>query len=634
MLKNVIELFGFWFYFYEKLGMKIYKYQRKLFLLFGLFFLFNWLFVVNCFAQVTKADFHFTVSGNSVTFSNTSTSTSGFINKSKSYFLLDDNSGTKYLSTISNTFTHIYTKQQVYNVCITIQDSITNEMDSICHPINTSLLAPDTVSGIIYADTNKNGNFDLGEPPIQHEIVYLCGLTNCPYTYTDSNGYYYFLTSPQIVSYVYLSYNIMTTQPSGSQNYYTVLFASNGIYSAGYNFGMGLTRCDGSADFYYHTNCDSITYIGLKDYRGIKRKYYVDYGDGITDSIIQKHKYSMDGNYTVEIICYDSILQCYDTVVQTINISRTPPPKASFTYQISNDSVYIQNTSTGYFTGVYWLIYGANTSIFDTASQSLIFIPIQAGKYIISIDVHSALGCFDTTNQNLTINFINQDTLSGYVFYDLNKNGIKDTFENFAIGKSVSITDSITGTKIYTTTNNAGFYQFIVKSSVYFISIDTTSNLNIEISSPIKKFYGPTSNKLNKNLQGFDFGMYSKTCPKIDSVQVNPISNPGGVIFGASFSNWSYGIQLKWIFGDSTLSNWSTSSSINHIYLLNTTFNPFVLVTVDGCATDTFHIKPIHLVNCAYQSNYSFSSISCSPNLLFQPNAINASCTYLWNFGD
>ncbi|MEY4877263.1 MAG: hypothetical protein RL708_2413, partial [Bacteroidota bacterium] len=300
------------------------------------------------------ASFTFSVSGNAVTLINTSTVTSGTYDYSNSYFVMDNGYWSPYLNQITNPYTYTYQTAGVYNVCLTVADSATHDIDSICHAINVSSAAADTISGYVYYDANSNGVKDAGEQGAANQIVYMCK-NSCPYTYTNTNGYFQFITSAGNNNYIKLANGILTTQPgAASSNAYYFNVSGTGQHIGGKNFGINSNPCAGQAQFTAYTgNCGNKFSYSLTN-NGYSNMYIWNYGDGFLDTLNyyssqnSQHTYAISGNYNVTLISLDSNLNCSDTSSQLLNVNISLQTIiASFSYYVHNDSITFTSTTTG-----------------------------------------------------------------------------------------------------------------------------------------------------------------------------------------------------------------------------------------------------------------------------------------------
>ncbi|MEY2830242.1 MAG: hypothetical protein RIQ33_2100, partial [Bacteroidota bacterium] len=269
--------------------------------------------------NAAHASFTTSVMGNAVTLTNTSTYNSGALGAG--YYVMDNGYSSFALSQISNPYTFTYTSAGLYNVCITVSDSATGDLDSICHPVQIGAFVPDTISGYVYDDVNANGVWDAGDLPIANHIVYMCH-NSCPYTYTDASGHYQFLVAPNINNiYLYIG-NGITTQPGQSNgNYYSQnSSATGGQLFSNNNFGIYTSQCNINASF---TSSVSGTTISLTNTStGLFNNSYwiIDGGTTYTTTNLSI-PVNTAGLHYVYLISFNSLTGCYDSSIQQINVT-------------------------------------------------------------------------------------------------------------------------------------------------------------------------------------------------------------------------------------------------------------------------------------------------------------------------
>ncbi len=93
-----------------------------------------------------------------------------------------------------------------------------------------------------------------------------------------------------------------------------------------------------------------------------------DFGDGYIDTsnnVTATHDYAVDGSYQICLTATEPETGDSQTLCQWVTVNGTNNCDASFTYNFSNDTLYLINTSTGNFTQTLW-----NYNLNGTAQSS------------------------------------------------------------------------------------------------------------------------------------------------------------------------------------------------------------------------------------------------------------------------
>jgi len=166
-----------------------------------------------------------------------------------------------------------------------------------------------------------------------------------------------------------------------------------------------------NADYTYLVDTISssgqVTFTNTSTTSGSGTYYYMDYGDGVTNSFsgapTLTHTY-LTGTYTACLIMIDSVPVCSDTMCYTFSVINAGSPVGGCSaYFIPNDSagyVYFSDLSSGSGLAYSW-DYGDGSfgSIAGTNAHSY----TAPGTYIACLTVSSFLGCSSTFCDTITI---------------------------------------------------------------------------------------------------------------------------------------------------------------------------------------------------------------------------------------
>ncbi|UTW60905.1 PKD domain-containing protein [bacterium SCSIO 12741] len=323
------------------------------------------------------AGFSYQVSGNSVTFVNTSSPTTR---------LFDWDFGDQSTSRLKNP-QHTYSSPGLYTVCLIAYDSILACVDTICdtvriHPSNCQ------ASFSIFPDTLTPGRFDFIN-------------TSTP--------------SGPSMSYLWL---MSDGSVFGTQNVsHTV--TSSGTYTMCLTIFDSLTGCSDSichsftytvptpcgAGFTYVTNGQSVQFVNTSAVTSPGVDWKWDFGDNSIGSNLYntQHVYASPGTYTVCLILSDSIVNCTDTFCDTVLIQSQPGCLANFSSQDSIGNLvqfFNHSIASSASIGYIW-DFGDGTK--SWASHPLHLFP-KAGAYDVCltvIDSSSTGYCADSVCQTV-----------------------------------------------------------------------------------------------------------------------------------------------------------------------------------------------------------------------------------------
>ena len=155
-----------------------------------------------------------------------------------------------------------------------------------------------------------------------------------------------------------------------------------------------------TADFGFFTNGLTVTFVDSSTYSpNVVAPLQQDwnFGDGLTGTGTNpSHTYASAGTYSVYLTIYDSIWTCYDTIRKNVTVNTCT---ANFSYQVNNDSLFIQNLSDS----TLFTSYNFGDNNFST-QNSPIHIYAQSGTYVVCQTVTDSANCFATFCDTIQIN--------------------------------------------------------------------------------------------------------------------------------------------------------------------------------------------------------------------------------------
>ncbi len=187
------------------------------------------------------------------------------------------------------------------------------------------------------------------------------------------------------------------------------------------------------------------------------------FGDGTSSTYHNTyHTYSTHGTYYV-CLTITSLNGCTSTHCDSVHVGTTTPPAchASFTYTVDSCQVItFTSTSTGSLDFLRW-IYGDGTT--DTTYHPTHHYA-QGGVYTVILHFYGN-GCYNFDTAQITVPACgsSNDTVCGYVFDDLNGNGVQNTGEPGVASAEVHIGSYVTFT------DSTGHYEVIVPAGTYTI---------------------------------------------------------------------------------------------------------------------------------------------------------------------
>ncbi|MBN4065939.1 PKD domain-containing protein, partial [Candidatus Amoebophilus asiaticus] len=279
---------------------------------------------------------------------------------------------------------HDFVNSGYYDVCLTVYDSVSSCMSSICQNIK---VGEDTLACFIYAD-----------------FTYFPFATSSVYFNNESFGF----------THVYWDLGDGYTSTDNNPNH---TYSSPGFYQVCIAVFDSATQCldsycdiiqvgsdsaianDCYADFTFYPDVNNDVYFTNES--SDAANIHWDFGDGSTlndTASVVYHMYATAGYYDVCLTIYDTSIQCIETYCVTVQVGADSALandcNADFSYYIdANYTVIFSDESQGTFTDWYWdFDDGDNSNLIDPSHTY-----INTGYYDVCLTVYNTVdSCMDT----------------------------------------------------------------------------------------------------------------------------------------------------------------------------------------------------------------------------------------------
>ncbi len=302
----------------------------------------------------------------------TSTSTGG-----NSYFWDFGDGNTSALQNPS----HSYLNNGNYWVCLTIIDSNTSCIDSICQSVIVTQAVQCSLTGSASSVDNGNGNYTFSS-----------SITNgtAPYTYLwdFGDGNTSNLSSPSHTYTINGNYNACLVVVDN--NFCTDTLCTSVVVTAA-------QPCNIAANFTSVDNGNgSISFTNTSTGSGLYSSW--NFGDGNWGYTANpSNTYSTNGSYVVCLSVYDSLSGCSDTYCDSIQITGTTPPcsvNALFSLVDNGGGNYsFTNNSTGTGLNYYWYFGDGGTSNSTNPNHTYLVNGVYTVQLVASDPLDS--NCYD-----------------------------------------------------------------------------------------------------------------------------------------------------------------------------------------------------------------------------------------------
>ena len=339
------------------------------------------------------------------------------------------------------------------------------------------------------------------------------------------------------------------------------------------------------------------------------RKWNMDNGITINDSLNFQYTYSIPGNYQIQLTVL-SPTNCDSTI--TKNIVVVASPNANFSVSdaclgIANQFTDLSSSPAGTFLSFWQLNYGDNTQTSNPNSTHLYSID---GNFTTSLIVTSNIGCSDTTSITAlvhplpTANFIRGKACTG--------NEIMFT-------DSTTISSGTINNWSWNFGNNLGTSNQQNPSFIF----------QYNFAYPVQLISGSSFGCLDTIIQ---YIVVEKT-PDFNVITINNCEGISSQLNYSLVSSASTNLAFLWNFGDSTS---SFQPNPSHLYSNSATYNITLEVTdlTNGCAlTKSDSIK----INPNPTANFNYSGACIDKVILLIENCTIASgsiANFAWNINN
>ena len=413
-----------------------------------------------------QASFSSGAQGSFVSFTNTSTSSSGGLFYSWDF----GDGGTAF----SQHPTHSYNSNGTYVVCLTISDS------SGCSDTHCDTL---TVSG---TTGNCQASFTASS---QGNSAFFTNTSTSPtgnlsYVWDFGDGSSSTQTNPQHTYNSSGTYTVCLTI-SDSNNCSGTFCDTISVGSTGGTCAASFTTTT-QGNFLVLTNTSSSPSGGLS--------YVWDFGDGNTSTMQHPtHNYAQGGTYIVCLTISDSV-GCSDTVCDTVTVGNTTGCQAFFTPSVQGNMLSVSNGSQGTNLSYIWDFGDGNTATGISPTHTY----AQDGSYLVCLTISSGAICQDTYCDSVVIATTTGNCSAAFtqstngLMVDFDANASQGVLYAWNFGDGGSTTPASAGNvTISHTYAAAGTYTVTLFVSDNSIGCtDSTTNV-VTVSDTTSSIFGP-----------------------------------------------------------------------------------------------------------------------------------------------
>ncbi|OFY16155.1 MAG: hypothetical protein A2X02_10120 [Bacteroidetes bacterium GWF2_29_10] len=517
-----------------------------------------------------KSNFKFTKLNNTVNFINLSSS-----NANKYLWTFGDGNS----SVMANPL-HYYKKSGVYNVCLTIIDTVSKCQNMFCQNI--------------YLDEKLNCSVDFNYH-IDSNGVNITNLSNGAFKYlwNFDNGY-------------------VSTQQNPVYKY-----QKGGKYSICLSAMDTVTQCMASkcidvnidiaqpcfAEYMFYISQDT-AFFTAETYSSTTKVYWT-FGDGKYSTLLNpNNKFTKTGEYNVCLSVIDTVTGCKTIVCKPINIGQITC-KANFKPFIdaNTQTVFFADMSIGDPSGWYWNFGDGTASTLKNPDHNY----NKSGNYQVTLTINNKTNnCSNVYTENIQIG----TTLCKANFdYTVNPDSKKVVFENTSTGNLKNFYWSFGD---LTFSNQSNTNHNYTKSGIFDVCLLVSDSLKECISYECKKI----------QVEGV-------TCKADFNVFVEPDSN---IAYFSANVMGAYS-QINWEFGDggkSIQNNPSYKYKAPGYYAVTLTSYD----SISGCMSK---MKTIIMVNSAQndcEADFIYQEAPNSSVYFYNNSQGDHLNKYIWNFGD
>lgn len=329
------------------------------------------------------ASFSYSVSGGTVSFSNTSSNINATTNGG-----WDFGDGNWANTTGSAGTSHTYTANGTYTVCLVIYSNTISCVDTICNSITITGLGgsscaagfTSTTSNGTAAFTNTSSNLSPGAVGYwdfgDGSFGTTSGTGNTSHTYANNGGYVVCLT--------------VIDSSNGCSDTYCDSILISGLSGGGSNCTAGFTASEVNG---------VVTFTNTSTNLPAGSSGFWSFGDGTYGTIAggagTMHTYTANGSYVVCLTVSDSATGCQDSFCDTVSVTGVSGPSCQAGYYWFNDSlsaytIILVNTSTGG-SGLSYLWDFGDGATSTQAYPSHVYA--GAGTYTVCVTISDNSGC-------------------------------------------------------------------------------------------------------------------------------------------------------------------------------------------------------------------------------------------------
>jgi len=358
------------------------------------------------------------------------------------------------------------------------------------------------------------------------------------YTYNQSGGVSFAGTTDasSVFNLWYFGDSTYSTQPDPT-HYFTGPGEYNVCHLVGIEGSCADTSCQtiqgtgsGSgchANFSFRDSVDKVYFSNTSTSTDSIVSYVWDFEDGSgSHDKNPTHQYATPGTYNV-CLTITSASGCTNSYCDSIHVGENSYSncQAAFTFTFDTcEVVAFTNTSTGGFTNQYYLF--GDGSHADTSANPVHSFPV--GTWTVTLTVwNTSAGCQSSYQQTITVNpcgNLGNDTVCGFVFNDLNGNGVQNDGEPGIPNAEVHVGDFVVHA------DSTGHYVAIVPAGSYNIYYCAPQGYTFSI--PVNDIYD--GNTVTCAVyQGVQVGAGSN-CGYNFGIVVNSVTICGTVFFDAN----------------------------------------------------------------------------------------------------
>lgn len=560
-----------------------------------------------------SAEFQYTITGTTVQFWDSSTTTSGIY---ASQWSFGNGTGSNQLNPIVT-----YNTTGLYYVCLTVTDSIIGCTSTYCDSIYlssggggcTAYFTSTVVDSLVsFTDASSSGTnswaWDFGDNSSG---------TGANPTHIYVNPGYYLVC-------------LYTTDSAGCTSSYC-----NYIYISGGSSGCtaGFNSANNSGNTITFSNTSTV---------GAFAGYSWDFGDGSTSNQMNPtHTYATSGGYLVCLTISDSSASCFDTYCDSVYVNGSSSScSASFTFNAVVNTVTFVNTSIGNYTNAQWS-FGDGTGASGLTGATHTYT--SNGPWTICLTISDSTGsCQDVYCVTITLGVPNSNYfIAGMIF---GNNSPMDFAEVYLIQYD-SLTQSLNLISTYEVSvfDSSGYFfgnlsagSYLVKAAADTGAVDfaalipTYYNNSLFWSSASFVNVGPSQYGVNINLiqgvnpggPGFIGGLVSQGANKMEA-EGDPLS--GIQIMLLDMSNTAVANTYSDANGEYSFDNIAYGTYKVYAEILNKVTYP-AIVTID--ATTPLISDVAVIVNTNEVTTYApYIDITNIESALIYPNPARGSAT-------